>query len=195
MSWVSMRPFFQSLAKSIDRASVVTVKEGWFWETLAALAPIFTFGGMSRRRFLEEFATTIGPVQAYPRSWSVERVMAVIPHEARHTRQARWFGLMISPWLGLPLMAIAYYFVFFPVGLAWARYRLELDADAFGWRYRLRHGARVDDVCARARNFAGIVGSGAYGYPWPALLVRRGFERKLRQVLADDARSMARLFR
>jgi len=183
------------LAKSIDRASVVAVKEGWFWETVAVLAPIFTFGGMSRRRFLTEFATTIGPVQAYPRSWSVERVMAVIPHEARHTRQARWFGLMLSPWLGLPLMAAAYCFLFFPVGFAWVRYRLELDADAFGWRWRLRHGERILRVRERADNFSRIVGSGAYGYPWPVLLVRRGFERKLRQVLAEDARRMARLFR
>jgi len=195
MSWVSMRPFFQSLAKSIDRASVVTVKEGWFWETVAVLAPIFTFGGMSRRQFLTEFATTIGPVQAYPANWPVERVAALIPHEARHTRQARWFGLMISPWLGLPLMAIAYYFLFFPVGLAWVRYRLELDADAFGWRYRLRHGEGILRVRERAANFSKIVASGAYGYPWPAPLVRRGFERKLRQVLVEDARRMAILFR
>jgi hypothetical protein len=184
MSWTSQKTRLELVARAIDPAVVLMTKNGRFWRALAWVLVIVTFGGVSRKRFLENFATTFGPVQAYPEVWSAATVESVIIHESRHTRQARWFGFGISPWVGLPLMGVAYLLFFFPIGLAWVRYRLELDAEVARWRFMLLSGANPNLIRMHAQNFASLVSGRAYFYSWPASWAKWGFVRKAEKIIA-----------
>jgi len=162
-------------------------KDGWIWKLLGRLAAGATLGGISYRRFLEEFATTLGPLQGYPSAWSVERVEAILVHEARHTRQARLCGLGLHPWLGLPVFAVLYLALPLPLGFAWLRLLFEIDADRACWRHALSRGASPDEIRVRARRFAAVVCSGAYGWSLPSRLGVRAFERAAERVIAEFA--------
>lgn len=186
--WLEQRQRLSELAKRFDPASRLTSKDGWFWRVLARALPLATFGGLSTHAFLHEVATTLGPIQAYPSCWTAAAVERVLVHEARHTRQFRWFGLGVSPWLGLPLMALSYLLLPLPLGLAYVRYRLELDADRASWQHQLRQGATPERVRARALQFADRVASGAYGWSWPRELARRGFAHAAERVIAEHRR-------
>ena len=120
-------------------------------------------------------------------AWTIDQARAVIPHEVGgHVRQFRWCGLWIHPWVGLPLMGLFYGLLFFPVMLAYFRYRLELHADIQRWRSLLAEGrASPSDVMQRAQRFAGTVASWAYLKPWPAVLVQRGFVRAAKRVIEE----------
>jgi hypothetical protein len=188
-SWVDQRARLLSLAHQLDPAVDLQLKENGFWRSVAALLSLVTLGGISARAFLEDYATTLGPIQAYPRGWSAETVEAVLVHEARHTRQFRWFGFGLHPWFGLPLMALVYLLLPLPLGLAFFRYRLELDADRASWRHNLVRGVHPDEIRLRARAFADRVASGAYGWAWPRRWARRGFSRAAERVIASHNRS------
>ena len=171
-SWVRERARLEALARAIEPSVRVQTKDGAHWRALAWLATIATLGGISRRTFLEDYATTLGPLHGYPAGWSVERVEATLVHEARHTRQARWCGLGLHPWLGMPVFAALYLALPLPVGLGFARLLLETD----------------DAERARAAEFAGRVCSGHYGWPVPrrlgVALFRRAAERTIAAHLA-----------
>lgn len=185
MSWVDDIERYRALAVSQDPAARLTTKDGWFWRALAWVLLLLSFGTFSRRRFLTEFATTIGPIQAYPREWGSIRESTVV-HEGRHVRQARWFGLGIHPWVGLPVMALVYLLLPLPVLLAYGRYRLELDASVAEWRYALSHGkASPTAVMLDASDFAETVSSSAYLWAWPESWTRRGFRRAAEAVLRE----------
>lgn len=173
------------MARAIEPSVRLQTKDVWIWKLLGALATVATLGGISYRRFLEDFATTLGPLQGYPAAWSVERVEAILVHEARHTRQARWCGLGLHPWLGLPLFAVLYLALPLPMGMAWLRLLFELDADRAVWRHALRHGASPEEIRARARGFARVVCSGAYGWSLPPRVGVRVFERAAERVIAE----------
>jgi len=153
--WLGERARLEALARAIEPSVRIQTKDGAHWRALAWLAAVATGGGISRRTFLEDYATTLGPLHGYPACWSVERVEATLVHEARHTRQARWCGLGLHPWLGMPLFAALYLALPLPVGLGLARLLFELDADRAAWRHALAAGAAPDAVRARAREFAG----------------------------------------
>ena len=175
MTWVNQADVLSSAARRIDPAVTLTTKDGVFWRALAYVLPIVTAGGMSRRTFLHDYATTIGPIQAYPRQWSAEMVRRLLVHEARHTRQFRWFALGLNPWLGVPLMGLCYALFPLPLGFAYVRYRLELDADVADWRVRLAQGESPSVIRQRAVSFGGRVASGAYGWAWPRRWCLKGF--------------------
>jgi len=187
-SWVRERARLEALARAIEPSVRVQTKDGAHWRALAWLATIATLGGISRRTFLEDYATTLGPLHGYPAGWSVERVEATLVHEARHTRQARWCGLGLHPWLGMPVFAALYLALPLPVGLGFARLLFEIDADRAAWRHALAAGAPADAVRARAAEFAGRVCSGHYGWPVPrrlgVALFRRAAERTIAAHLA-----------
>lgn len=129
------------------------------------------------------FALTMGPCIGIPGEWSVDRARRALPHEGAHVRQHRWCGLGIHPWLGLPLMFMLYGLLFFPIGLAYFRYRLELGAEVSAWKTHLREGTLTEtDVAERAHEFSATVASWAYLRPWPRGLVRRGFLRAASRV-------------
>jgi len=187
MGWTDHRDHYQSVAREIDLSVRLTTKDAWYWRAIAWLLSVITFGSFPSAKFLERFATTLGPVQAYPRGWA-SLSEGIVVHESRHTRQARWCGLWTHPWVGLPIMGILYLLLPLPMGLAWFRYRFELDADAARWRHMLKSGTPPTLVKARAEDFAATVASSAYGWPWPKPWVMWGFKRKLRNVIVEYLR-------
>ena len=166
MSWLQQRTRLQRAAREVDPAIRLYNKDNWFCKLLAGLLFLVSFGNMKPDEFLHRFATTIGPFQFYPEYWSTRSVEAVLFHESRHTRQARWFGLWIHPWVGLPLYGLLYLFAPLPLGFAWLRFWFELDADRFAWRKSLKTGL-VDThaVTTRAARFSRTLCS--YKYVWP----------------------------
>lgn len=186
IGWQSRRAQYEVLARGIDPSVRLVTKDGWFWKALSVLVTIFTFGGIKPRQFLEDYATTIGPIQAYPRKWKVLSGRLLV-HEARHTRHCRWLGLWIHPWVGLPLYALLYLSVFFPIGLAFFRWRFEIDADKASYRYMLRQGYSVAVVRDRAKSFGKTVCGGNYGWAWIFWGVR-GFQNAAEQVIAEARR-------
>ena len=193
MSWLDEHARLEAIARAIEPTVRLTSKDGRFWRILGRLASLVTLGGISVEVFLRDYATAIGPLQGYPRGWSVERVERTLVHEARHTRQARWCGFGIHPWLGLPLMGVLYFAAPLPAGFALARFLFELDADRASWRHALASGASPDWVRARASEFAGRVCSGHYGWPLPRALGVAWFGRSAERVIARHAASRARV--
>lgn len=185
MSWVKDKERYQAIARKIDSSVKLTTKDGWIWKAIAWFLFIITFGRFKRKRFLENFATTLGPIQAYPRSWPRLREGTLV-HESRHTRQARWFGFGIHPWVGLPLMGLFYLLLPLPVGLAYFRYRLELDADRAKWKFWLSVGKKPDLIRRRAREFAETITSAAYAWSWPRGLVVKGFLKAAEKVISEE---------
>lgn len=166
--WTDHKRKLQVLGQSIDKSVRVHTKDNGFSYFLAWLVFLFTFGGMSRKTFLERFATTIGPFQFYPKEWSYESVERVIVHESRHTRQARWFGLGIHPLLGLPVFGILYLLLFLPLGLSFFRALFERDAMRFELKWHYTKGKmNATQLRARAERFGRTVCSGNYGWALP----------------------------
>lgn len=166
MSWTQRKDEYQALARSIDPSIRLVTKDSWPWKVMGALAMVLTFGGVRYRQFLEDFATTIGPIQGYPRHWPTLEARLIV-HEARHTRQARWCGLWIHPWVGLPLFGVLYLLIFLPLGFAFFRWRFEIDAERASYRWMLQSGQYApEDVRQRAQNFGETVCSGSYGWSW-----------------------------
>jgi len=190
--WVGERARLERLARAIEPSVRLQTKDGWHWRALAWLAALATAGGISRRTFLEEYATTLGPLHGYPAGWSAARVEATLVHEARHTRQARWCGLGLHPWLGLPVFAVLYLALPLPFGLALGRLLFELDADRAAWRHALAKGADPEQVRARARDFGARVCSGHYGWPLPRRLGTALFARAAERTIARSGGAGAR---
>lgn len=178
MKWGYQRAAVEAYARGFDRTARLMPHSHWFWR-----AVLFVAFWIPRGRF----AQTLGPLVGIPDEWDVEKVKRLIPHEVGgHVRQFRWFGLGIHPWVGLPGMALVYGLLFFPVCLAYFRYRLELHADSVKWRTLLKEGkASPSDIMGRAQRFAKTVSSWTYLKPWPSALVRRGFVRKAKAVIEE----------
>lgn len=179
-SWVDQKGQYQAIARSIDPAAVVLTKDHWLWSAAWWALAVLTLGliaiGMPKRRFLEQYATTLGPFHGYPSSWPrLSRRLLV--HECRHTSQfvfAGWF-VPVFGWLfgrkaravaGLLPMAIVYGLVVLPIGFALGRWLLELDADRTAWRWQLRNGYSADQVRARAEAFGRKVCGAPYLWAW-----------------------------
>lgn len=188
MSWVDDKERYEQIAKTIDPAVRLTTKDGWFWKAIAWILFVVTFGQFKRERFLEDFATTIGPIQAYPRSYP-RLYEGTVVHESRHVRQFRWFGLGLHPWVGLPLMALSYLLLPLPLGLAYLRYALELDADRAKWKWMLERGEDPQSVLDRAESFAETVSGSAYGWAWPRPWALRGFRKAAEKTIGNHLQS------
>ena len=102
-----------------------------------------------------------------------------------HVRQCRACGLGTHPWVGFPIYMLLYLFAFFPIFLAWPRYRFELGADAKAWRWSLDNGESPANVRDRSESFGKTVGSWNYLKPWPSGWVSAGFKRKVEQVIGS----------
>lgn len=185
-SWLDVRVALQLQAIRFDRHARLVVKTGWFWTPLSWLLFIITFGQLNRDDFLNRFATTIGSYICIPARWSPESADGVLAHECRHVTQFRWFGFGLHPLLGVPFMAFAYLLLPLPLGLAWMRYRLELDADVVAWKHLkvvFPETAR-ELILSRAQRFATTVSSSAYGWAWPRSRALKGFEKAAEKILA-----------
>ena len=198
MSWLDDKKGLEKIAREIDSSIILVSKDTWFWKALSWLLYIVTFSGLKRSEFLENYSTTLGPVQSYPNNWSADIVERVIIHEGRHTQQARRFGWGVpilgwirplAPWVGIPIMGIFYLFLFFPIFLAWFRYRLELDADSYRWKYLLINDMETEgEILHRAEVFAGVVSSGHYFWSIPKKWALWGFNRKAKKVIEQCRR-------
>lgn len=186
-TWTDHHGTHETVARSFEPAARLYTKDGWIWRPIAAVVWALRFGRRPYRDFLDNYATTFGPIQAYPRSF--KRLSdRLLRHECRHTTQsvalgwfvpvAGWFfGRRVRAWAGLLPMAVLYGLVFFPFGLAYGRYWLERDADRAMYRWALSKGYSAQWVRDRAQEFAGDVCGAAYAWSWPSGWGIRGFLR------------------
>ena len=103
VSWSLQRVELQEALRHIsDLPVILTTKNSWFWSLLGLLLGVLG----QRRNFLDNMATTIGPVIAIPAGWELPVAEIVSLHEIRHVQQYKWFGFGVSAWLGIPLFAL-----------------------------------------------------------------------------------------
>lgn len=183
-SWVDKHQFYTDLAREVEPASLLVTKDHWIWAVMGYALAIVTFGKRSKKQFVEEIATTVGPVMAYPRQWEALS-RKLIKHEARHARQSRWFGLGLSPWLGLPFMAIFYLLLPVPVLGALARFLLERDADRESWKFQFRRGKSYAHVRNRAVAFSLLVCGSPYAWCLPKKLGTKLFVKAFQKTAAE----------
>lgn len=192
-SWTEYRHEYEAFARSISPLVRLTTKDSRFWRLAGWGLGLITLGRFDRRSFLEDYASTLGPIQAYPRQWS-SIPKSLIAHEARHTQQfsfAGWFvpvvgwvGEPLRVWVGLLPMSLFYGFFPVPLFLAWGRFRLELDAEAFSWRLALSRGLMTpSEVQERANSFAKKVSGWMYFKAWPRKWTVAAFERRATEII------------
>ena len=187
MSWLIEREQLQQEARQFDKAVRLVSKNSWFWKAIAWVLFIVSFGQFNRDSFVNSFGTTIGHIQAYPESWTAAKVRALLPHEGRHTFQARVCGFGIHPMVGLPIMFLLYIFLVFPIYLAFFRLWFELDADRAAWRYALSKGTTaVNSIRLRAVGFAELLCTSAYTWTAPRKLAIWWFSRAAEKVIAEQ---------
>lgn len=185
MSWTDERAKYEAIAAEIEPAARLSTKDSAFWVAVWIAGVVLTLGIMAvalpKRRFIDDFAITFGPIQSYPRSWPALSKRLLV-HECRHTKQAvvmgwfvpilGWFfGRRVRAYAGLLWMTVFYLLTpIIPIGLCVGRWLLELDADRTAWRWAIRNGydapmiklaasERVDKVCGRS-----------YLWAWPKWL-------------------------
>jgi hypothetical protein len=185
MTWTGDKERLEKLAKGIDSSVRLTTKDSWFWKAIALILFLITLGQFKRERFIKSFATTIGPIQAYPSTWPAGSVERVLVHESRHTQQARKFGLGIHPWVGLPFMAIFYLLLPLPVFFAVFRCWMELDASRFSWRHMLKNGAPDHWIRYKADSFAKKVSGAPYAWSLPRSWAVKWFKGEAEKVIAE----------
>lgn len=195
-SWIDQKERYRILARSVDAAVILVTKSNAFWRAIAWSLWLITAGKFARQWFLEQAATTLGPIQAYPEQWP-DIPLRLLYHESRHTRQARWLGLGLSPWIGLPLMGVAYLLLPLPMGFAAARFYFERDAELFALdrlRAETPTGAisasnpetgwsmGYQDVRDRLDAFADRLSSWNYAWAWPRSWAKRSLEAGARKL-------------
>lgn len=168
-------------AKTLDSSAKVLVKdESPLMRFLNFFARFFN------KTFMTTYATTICNRVYIPKAWLGRELRRLLVHEVEgHVRQCRACGLGIHPWAGFPLYTLLYSILFFPLGLAYFRYRFELGADAKAWAWSLRNGDTPDQVRDRAKSFAQTVASWDYFKPWFATLIFNGFMDRVEKVIKD----------
>lgn len=199
MTWTNEQAHYQAIATSIDPAAIVMTKDHPFWAASWWALVIVTLGvfalAMSKQRYLEQFATTLGPAEAFPRRWS-SLDPGVIAHESAHVKQfvfCGWFVPILGWFLGRRWRAIAgflpmllvYGLLPFPIGLAYGRFRLELEADKAEWRYLLHSGATTLVVRDRAEARARSLSSGDYAWSWPRAWALRAYDKAASAVITQ----------
>ena len=143
-----MHPTVKTLRAQLRAEGIrLTVKRGWFWETIGRILAAITLGRLPRWRFMQGYHTTLANVIAITAD-EAERPVSVslraaIAHESVHVRQFRAFGLWlpwIGPWIGLVPMAAIYLLLPIPIGFAAGRWLLERPAYQAGMRIQLANG-------------------------------------------------------
>ena len=180
MSWTNYKASLELQAqKHIDPAIRLYTKDNWFCTLLAYLA-----FWMPNETFLTRFATSIGPLIFIPKDWETSQVKRLLPHEGRHVKHARWLGLWIHPWVGLPLYLVLYCLLPFPCYIAIFRYWFEKDADKQYWLELRRQGRLNAYIVDRAERFGNTVGGWSYLHPLPTRsLCKAGFKRAAIKLL------------
>ena len=170
MSWLARKALFDEMARGIDPA--IRIRSKGASKLMRAYSKI---PWLDSRAFLTQTATVIGPIHWYPDNWS--DISKELHHEGRHTKQQRWLGLGIHPWLGLIPFALAAVMLL-PTGLT-LRFWLEMDAETAALRYKYRTGSPARWVRHELVEFAERLAGPGYLWSWPAqwahvIALRRG---------------------
>jgi hypothetical protein len=139
-------------------AKVVYKDQSWFWKALNVVMIIITFGKM--RDFGTQFTTTIGKTIAVPpqaRTWDDLAWLETLTHEGTHVLQFKKYTPV--------LFGLAYLLCFFPIGLAYVRYRAERRAYVNGFTALLKYRPDLRPALV-AHGVAQMTGSN-YLYAWP----------------------------
>lgn len=202
MSWVVERYKYQAIMTEVEPAAIVCTKDSWLWTAAWVFLAVLTLGliaiKMPLRRFLEDFATSLGPWHGYPRKLPALSKRLLV-HEGRHTTQAVFFGWFVPVlgWcfgrkvravVGLIPMGLVYGVLLLPIYLALGRLLCELDADKTSWRWMIRNGYAEAEVFLRATEFGNLVTSGAYLWAWPRKWGVGMFERAAEKVAKETVR-------
>jgi hypothetical protein len=154
---------------------------------------VVSIGRIQRERFLQQYATTLGPIQAYPRHW-LRIPPDLLAHETRHTHQFQvagwfvpivgWLGPSVRVWVGAIPMAIVYGTFPLPAFFAWGRFQLELDAESFAWKLGLEQGwLTPGEVRQRAGWAAQQIAGWMYLKAWPRRWAARAYAHRADQII------------
>lgn len=185
--WLEHKEVLTSLARKIEPHVVLVSKRAWPFVISAWVLFIITFGRFPRKKFYDEWATTLGPLIGMPECWDYQTAMEVVIHESRHARQGRWCGFGLTPWIGFPILFLVYIVIFFPVFLAFGRYWMELDADAFAWKYYLeKKQMTAQNIRDEAKRRAESISSIDYYWAVPKSVALRGYQKRAEKVIAQQ---------
>jgi len=137
MSWVENQEELQKFAQEFDKRIKLHTKDNLLSKVISWILFVISFGQLKRSTYMVKAATALANHHFFPKEWTSWQVQSVIPHEARHTKQLTYCGAGIHPLLGLPVAALIYGLLFFPVFFALGRFYFEYDADRTKYRYTL----------------------------------------------------------
>lgn len=193
-SWTDKLPEYEQRAHEVCDLAILKTKDGRFWQVVSWLLYLLSFRQFSRQTFLERFATTMGPIQAYPSSWKGISAL-LVTHESQHCQQclfAGWFvpvfgwffGRRVRIWVGLLPMAFVYGLFPLPLFFAWGRFRLELDAERRAWQAALDNGwLSPERIIQRADEKGELVASWSYLRSWPKKWAVQSFQRRAERLV------------
>ena len=172
--------FLAELRAEFPRFVVIKKSESPLSKAIDVFLKTITLGG--QREFMTRFFTVIGDRLYVPPSWDdIDPVAAVITlrHERVHFLQRRRYTL--------PLFALIYVFLPFPIGLAYGRARFEFEAytETLRATLELRGEDAVKSPELRERIVELFV-SPHYGWMWPfRKTVERWYDDALAEVLRE----------
>jgi hypothetical protein len=169
--------FLRALREEFPRFRIISKAESPLSRLIDVVLRLLTLGG--QRHYLTRYHTVIGDTLYVPEVWSSMTDKArviLLRHERIHLLQRRRFGF--------PLFAFLYLVPFLPLGLAYARARLEWEA----YRETLRATAELRGRSAlhapelRQQIVERFTGPD-YGWMWPfPSSVNRWFDQALAEL-------------
>lgn len=170
--------FVAELASRARPVRIVPKASAWHQRVVDRFLRVVSFGGQDR--YLSEYVTTLGHTIYVPSGWGAREpgsCLAVLRHEVVHVEQFERYG-----WLG---MALLYGLFPLPVGLAYGRARLELEA----YRVTIEATAEIDgrEAAQSDRLRASIVERFTgpdYLWMWPFRASVDGWVRRIQDEVA-----------
>jgi hypothetical protein len=181
--WLFYKKNITEELRKIDKSIVLHTKDNTFCKVVAWILFILSFGNFKREVFLNRFSTTIANHHFYPEKWLIDSVLEVGIHEARHTRQFRFFGFWIHPLVGLPIAAVVYLLLLLPIGAAFGRFFMELDADKESWRYMVKEEYTNEEILEHARRRANTLSGSCYLWAVPKFISSYFYTRSAKKII------------
>lgn len=172
--------FLEELRREIPSLKIIHKERDAFSRAIDLALRVLTLGGQAE--YVSRYTTVIGTRIYLPAGWDARSPRdryVTLRHEAVHLRQFARFGLVP--------MALAYLLLPFPMGLSWARARIEWEAYAETFRATAEVFGLEAAKCPRLREYVIAQFTGpAYGYMFP---FPRVVGRWIDHVLAEIERS------
>ncbi len=161
---------------------IVKKEESGFAKAIDVALRIVTFGG--QREFMTRYYTVIGDTLYVPEGFDdfdPVDVMVTLRHERIHLKQRRRYTM--------PVFAVIYLLLPFPLGLAYGRARIEWEA--YTETLRAVRDLRGEDALRSSALKSRIVSqftSAAYGWMWPfRSQVEAWYDAAVREITAEGA--------